>query len=100
MKIGPGEWEAPDAPQHKLCKASHQILLRGALAAMHLEGLYEGSKLVGKDRKLEEVRQDLLRAMLLFCTATLDAVLQRLLQDSLPDLIRANPDARCFRPFL
>ena len=61
---------------------------------MHLEGLYEGSKLVGKDRKLEEVRQDLLRAMLLFCSATLDAVLQRLLQDSLPDLIRANPDAR------
>lgn len=88
--------EAPPAPTHQELRNAHLILVHAHDAAKALLKAFDDSRMkrraTGGNTTVEE--QDLLRAMLVFAGAGLDASVKRLIQDALPMLARKNSAAR------
>src|ERR1700746_2978381 len=86
--------KAPKAPSHDALRRSHQILQYAHDSAESLlDGFNQLTKARGPGTSTDE-EQDLLRAMLLFSTAGLDACVKRLIQDVLPILASQDDDVR------
>ncbi len=89
--------DAPPEPDHgDQLKNAHLILVHAHDAAKALLAAFDDSR--GKRRKTggttTDEEQDLLRAMLVFAGAGLDASVKRVIQDALPLLAKKNPAAR------
>jgi len=88
--------EPPEAPTHDEVKNAHLILVHAHEATHALLDAFDASRgarrATGGNTTDEE--QDLLRAMLVFAGAGLDASVKRLIQETLPALARQNEAAR------